>query len=116
MYYKQRGVNMCMAGSREVRGMGAATKNTPAPCVHGPPIHPPTRSRPPSHAGQSNASLFFKLVAFVYGPYLLIMVPLLNSRSKAKTVDGVCAFILNPTRDNRDEFVFLGEWQVREST
>ena len=108
MYYKQRGVNMCMAGSREVRGVGAATKNTP--------IHPPTRSRPPSHADQSNASLFFKLVAFVYGPYLLIMVPLLNSRSKAKTVDGVCAFILNPTRDNRDEFVFLGRWQVREST
>ena len=55
---------------------------------------------------------FFKFVSFIYAPYLLVMVPLLTSRSKARTVDGVCGYVLNPTFNNRGRFVFLGEWQV----
>ena len=76
-----------------------------------PPTKPQSLS-PPSPQPQSVCSIIFKFVSFLYGPYLLIMVPLLTSKSKARTVLGVCGYILNPTYNNRDEFVFLGRWQV----
>ena len=139
MYYKQRGVNMCMAGAKEVRqrmGGGVVMWRCCAPpsafsrCPPPPPlltwVHAPITlhiqrfavlllavySCPyPSHhhTAQSMASIFFKFVSFIYAPYLLVMVPLLTSRSEP--VDGVCGYVLNPTFNKRGRIVFLGEWQ-----